>query len=211
MSDLEKHSTALASPLDSQILIVDPFIRHLEQVCAGLAEQTKSKQANIARAADLVLVPRTYAVSEFAPARRLWLSRPCEKRTKRVFQYNRARSIWSNAELLTAINQERRPQLYVCGFWLDDVVAAAAIEAQTFAFDTHIITDLSPICSGARWRPIMDRMMQYGVVPITLHSLLFEWMANTDNGDKRQALEALWERNKQIEHEGASASRTGLS
>ncbi len=211
MSDLEKHSSALASPVDSQILIIDPFLRHLKQISPDLAERTRSKQANIAKAADLVLVPRTYAVSESAPARRLWLSRPCEIRTKRVFQYDRARSIWSNAELLTVINQERRPQLYVCGFWLDDVVAAAAIEAQTFAFDTHIITDLSPIYSCARRQPIMDRMMQYGVVPITLHSLLYEWMANTDDGDKRQAFQVLWEQNKQIEHEGASAPPTGLS
>ena len=37
-------------------------------------------------------------------------------------------------DLLKAVNTGDRPQLYVCGFWLDDVVAAATIEAQTQAF-----------------------------------------------------------------------------
>ena len=90
---------------------------------------------------------------------------------------------------MKAINDGQRPQLYICGFWFDDVVAAAAIEAQTHAFDTHISTDLSPTYSRKRRRSFIDRMMQYGVLPIVLQTLLYEWMANTEDSDKRRILE----------------------
>ena len=54
-------------------------------------------------------------------------------------------------------------------------------------------------------------MMQYGVVPILLHTLLYEWMANTDDSEKRQVLETMWKENKQIELAGTFAPQIGLS
>ena len=74
---------------------------------------------------------------------------------------------------------------------MDDVVAVAAIEAQTQAFDTHLIVDLSLAYSRECWQPCLDRIKQYGVIPVSLNTLLYEWMTNTDSREDRRSLEAL--------------------
>ena len=94
---------------------------------------------------------------------------------------------------------------------MDDIVAAAAIEAQTHAFDTHLIVDLSLAYSKDCWQPCLDRIKKYGVIPVRLSTLLYEWMANTEDYQRRQALGVLWQQNKQVDNQGASASRTRLS
>ena len=203
--------SALAKPTSSQILLIDPLTEFLGRLDGDLASQVRRRFKYLVAASNSVLVPRTHAVSSDVVTAEQWLSDPCEKRTARVFRYERDRSIWSNPHLVEAINKERRPPLYICGFWLDDVVAAAAIEAQAYAFDTHIITDLSFAYSRERWQPFTDRMMQYGVVPILLNTLLYEWMANTDDSEKRQVLETMWKENKQIELAGTFAPQIGLS
>lgn len=203
--------TTLANPETSQLLLINPVTPCLRQLDSALANRIPTQFDCLSLAAKEAIVPTTFAVSsDFAP-RDFWLTKPYEKRTTRVYHYDRDRSIWSNPDLREAINTERRPQLYVCGFWIDDVVTAAAIEAQTYAFDTHIIIDLSPAYSRERWQPFVDRMMQYGVVPILLHTLLYEWMTNADGEGKRQILKALWQQNKKIDQQAVSSSRTGLS
>lgn len=203
--------SVLAIPDTSQVLLVDPVADFLVQLDNAFAELTRKRFECLAKAANEARVPRIHAVSSEVGSDGQWLSKPCEKRTARVFRFERDRSVWSNSELLDAVNTEQRPQLYICGFWLDDVVAAAAIEAQTHAFDTHIVTDLSPAYSRECHRPFIDRMMQYGIVPIVLQTLLYEWMTNTEDSVRRRVLEELWQQNKQAEIRGASASRTGLS
>lgn len=200
--------SALTKPETSQVLLIDPLTGYLEQLEEALATKV-ARRFEYLVAANKVFVPRNHAVSTEVGSADAWLSRPCEKRTSRVFRFDRNRSVWSNGDLASAIKKENRTQLYVCGFWLDDVVAATAIEAQTLAFDTHIITDLSLAYSRERWQPFLDRLMQYGVVPILLHTLLYEWMTNTEDSDKRQALEMLWQKNRRIESKNAFPSPIG--
>jgi nicotinamidase-related amidase len=201
----------LAVPQKSQLLIIDPVSQYLKQLDAEFAKRTSEQFRRLSTAADLALVPRYFAVSAEASGQDTWLSAPCERNKPRVFQFERDRPIWSNKDMLDAMRKEDREQLFVCGFWLDDVVTAAALEAQPLGFNTHVITDLSIAHNQRKRRLSLDRLNQYCIVPIPLQNLLYEWTAKTDDDIRRKELEILWDEQRQFDNQCASASRTGLS
>jgi len=121
--------SVLAVPENSQLLLVNPVPRCLRQLDDDLADQTSEQFHRLSVAADQALVPRYFAISQPEDEREAWLSTPCEKRKARVFRFDRGRPVWSNADMLDAMRKEDREQLFICGFWLDDVVTAAALEA----------------------------------------------------------------------------------
>ncbi len=203
--------SVLAVPENSQLLLVNPVPRCLLQLDRDFAGQISEEFARLSAAANQALVPRYFAMSQPDDEREAWLSTPCEKRKPRVFRFERDRPVWSNEELLVAMQREDREQLFICGFWLDDVVAAAALEAQPLGFNTHVIVDLSLDYNRQRRRASLDRLNQYGIAPISLQNLLYEWMAKTDDDDRRGELETLWQEQKHFDRRDASAARTGLS
>lgn len=202
--------SVLAVPENSQLLLVDPVPQYVDQLGGDLAIQVREQFQRLSQAAEQALVPRYFAVSQASDEREVWLSTPCEKNKLRVFRFGRDRSVWSNSDLLVSMQKEDREQLFICGFWLDDVVTAAALEAQPLGFNTHVIVDLSLACNRDRRQAALDRLNQYRIVPISFQNLVYEWMAKTDDDDRRRELESLWEEQKLFDR-GASASRTGLS
>lgn len=203
--------SVLAVPGHSQLLLVNPVLRCLRQLEDRLARRLPEQFHKLSMAADQALVPLFHAVSELEAEREVWLSRPCEMSKPRVFKFDRDRPVWSNADLLDAMRREGREQLFVCGFWLDDVVTAVALEAQPLGFNTHIIVDLSIAYNRKRRQACFDRLNQYGIAPISLQNLLYEWMAKTEDDDRRHELEVLWQQQKHLGRRSASAARTGLS
>ncbi len=201
----------LAIPENSQLLLVDPVPQYLNQLDRGVAKQVSEQFHSLSEATDQALVPRYFAVSQDTDERDTWLSRPCEQGKARVFRFERDRPVWSNTDMLEAIQKEERELLFICGFWLDDVVAAAALEAQMFGFNTHVIVDLSLAHDYRKRQSSLDRFSQYGIVPIFLQNLLYEWMAKTDDAERRRKLEGLWAQQRFLDRRGASASRIGLS
>jgi hypothetical protein len=103
-----------------------------------------------------------------------------------------------------APHYEDREQHFVCWFWIDDVVAAA-LEAQPFGFNTHVMVDLSLAYNRQRCQSALDRLNQYGVAPITVQNLLYEWMAKTEDERSRKYLETLWQKQRTIDETAASA------
>ena len=197
--------SVLAVPDHSQLLLVNPVPRCSRQLDGRLARRLQAQFHKLSMAADQALVPRYFAESELDNERDAWLSTPCEKSKPRVFKFDHDRPVWSNVDLLDAMRQEDREQLFVCGFWLDDVVTAVALEAQPLGFNTHVIVDLSIAHSRQRRQVCLDRLNQYGIVPITLQNLLYEWMANTENDLRRHELEVLWREHRHLDGRGASA------
>ena len=124
----------LADPGNSLLLLIDPLQPNARQLEPGPAEQLAEQFLRASNAADLALVPRYFAVSRDDCSQETWLSKPCEKNKPRVFGFERDRPVWSNKDLLEAMRKEGRDQLFICGFWLDDVVTAAALEAQPIGF-----------------------------------------------------------------------------
>ncbi len=109
------------------------------------------------------------------------------------------------------MQKEDREQLFICGFWLDDIVTAAALEAPPLGFNTHVIVDLTLAYNQRRRQRCFDRLNQYGIAPISLQNLLYEWMAKTDDDIRRKELELLWQDQKHFDSRGASAARNGLT
>ncbi|MCP4408087.1 MAG: isochorismatase family protein [Gammaproteobacteria bacterium] len=201
----------LAVPEKSQLLFIDPISQNLDKLGTELAKQTSEQFRRLSAAADLALVPRYFAISAATPGQDNWLSTPCEKNKPRVFQFGRDRPVWSNEDMLDAMRKEDREQLFVCGFWLDDVVTAAALEAQPMGFDTHVVTDLSIAHNQQKRHLSLDRLNQYCIVPIPLQNLLYEWTAKTDDDMRRKELRELWHEQRIFDRECASTSQTGLS
>jgi len=196
--------SVLANPNDSQLLLIDPvpecFRRLHGTMQAGLMEQF----GRLSAAADRAQIPRYFAVSGENDERETWLSTPCNRGRQRVFHFDRKRTVWANADLLRSMREEQREQLFICGFWLDDVVTTAALEAPTFGFNTHIVIDLSPACDRRYQRVRLDRLNQYTIAPISLRNLLYEWMAKTEDDAGRGDLEDLWKQQVGFETPGKS-------
>jgi len=197
--------SVLANPLDSQLLLIDPVPDCSKRLNGTTQAKMLEQFGRLSAAADRAKVPRYFAVSGENDERESWLSTPCNRGRRRVFQFDRNRAVWANADLLRSMREEHREQLFICGFWLDDVVTAAALEAPTFGFNTHIVVDLSPACDRRYQRVRLDRLNQYTIAPISLRNLLYEWMAKTDDDDSRGDLEVLWK--QQVESETRHASQ----
>jgi len=92
---------------------------------------------------------------------------------------------------VTAIKSENRERLFVCGFWLDASLGTAALEAFVEGFDVHLLVDLSFSRSEIGRADTIHRLTQYGIVPITISQLIFEWMSWTTNDEAASALKLI--------------------
>ncbi len=203
--------SVLAIPENSQLLLINPSAQCLRQMDRDLAHQIPEQFQRLSASADKALVPRQFAISQDIENRESWLTMPCEKSQTRVFRFNCDRPVWSNLDMLLTMQKEDREQLFICGFWLDDIVTAAALEAPPLGFNTHVIVDLTFAYNRRRRQPCFDRLNQYGIAPISLQNLLYEWMAKTDDDIRRNELELLWREQKHFDRRTASAARTRLS
>ena len=184
--------SVLANPCASQLLLIDPMPECFQRLSEPLQARSKEQFARLSTAADQAKVPRYFAVSGENGKQETWLSTPCSRTRQRVFRFDRKRAVWANEDLLKSMRAEQREQLFICGFWLDDVVSAAALEAPTFGFNTHVVIDLSPVCDHRYHRVRLDRLNQYTIAPVSLRNLLYEWMTKTEDDVNRSDLELLW-------------------
>ena len=197
--------SVLAVPEQSQLLLIDPVPQYIDQLDNDLAHKISKQFQRLSEAAEQALVPRYFAISQDTDDRDTWLSMPCERNKKRVFQFERDRPVWSNTDMVLSMQKEDREQLFICGFWLDDVVMAAALEAQPLGFNTHVIVDLTLSYNVEGRQAALDRLNQYCVAPISFQNLLYEWMAKTEDDDRRGALESLWQDQRLMEQVDTSA------
>ena len=137
---------------------------------------TATKFRHLDAAANLVKVRRWFAVFNQS-VDESWLCEPCSKRRNRVYVCDDAKMPWHNHELVEAIKNEERSRLLICGFWLDAGLAATALEALSDGFDVHVITDLTFSRNPENRRTALRRLEQFGVVPITLAEVIFEFMS----------------------------------
>lgn len=198
--------SVLAVPANSQLLIIDPVPQYIGQPNSNHAMQISRQFKLLSEATEQALVPRYFAISQDTDDRDNWLSMPCERNKTRVFRFERDRPVWSNTDMVLSMQKEDREQLFVCGFWLDDVVTAAALEAQPLGFNTHVIVDLSLSYNVEGRQASLDRLNQYGVAPISFQNLLYEWMAKTEDANRRGKLEKLWLDQRVFDNRGASAN-----
>jgi len=183
---------ATSVPNTSCLLIVEPTVDSLNALPQEIRSNTLARFDALDKAADLAKVPRYFATYEKDKQKRdNWLSRPCENSRQRVFSCLPTQAPWQNDELVTAIKSEKRERLFVCGFWLDASLGTAALEAFVEGFDVHLLVDLSFSRSEIGRADTIHRLTQYGVVPITISQLIFEWMSWTSDGEAATELKSI--------------------
>ncbi len=184
--------TATSVPDTSCLLIVEPTKESLKVLPAPIRLSTIARFKSLDEAADLAKVPRYFATyQENETQQGSWLSRPCENVRKRVFPCMPTQAPWQNDNLVTAIKSEKRERLFVCGFWLDSSLGTAALEAFVEGFDVHLLVDLSFSRSEIGRADTIHRLTQYGIVPITISQLIFEWMSWSSDGATATALKSV--------------------
>jgi len=183
---------ATSVPDTSCLLIVEPTAESLKALPAPIRPNTTARFRSLDEAADMAKVPRYFATyQENETQQDNWLSRPCENSRQRVFPCLPTQAPWQNDELVTAIKSEKRERLFVCGFWLDASLGTAALEAFVEGFDVHLLVDLSFSRSEIGRADTIHRLTQYGIVPITISQLIFEWMSWTSDGEAASALKSI--------------------
>jgi nicotinamidase-related amidase len=195
----------LAVPEQSQLLLIEPIRPYLDKLDDGHSASLQVQFKRLSEAADYAGVPRYFAVSGDQADETNWLSVPCRKSTLKTFSIEKDQSIWTNLELLEAMKKNNRERLFICGFWLDDMVTSAALEALSLGFDAHVIEDLTLASNRSKRNSAWARLNQYTVAPVSLRNLLYEWMIRTDDLQVRDDLKGLWEEQIASENGGASA------
>ncbi|MCP4079876.1 MAG: isochorismatase family protein [Planctomycetaceae bacterium] len=170
------------------MLIVDPLKARCNLLDAVHSAMVRKQFAMLDDASNIVGVPRFFAVSEAKDIRSDWLSRPCEKSRKRIYDFSADCAPWSNTNLVEAIKTEKRERLFICGFWLDSTVSATALDAYVDGFDVHLVSDVAPARNAIQGKSALERLLQIGVVPISTQQLLYEWMTKTPDITERENL-----------------------
>jgi len=183
---------ATSVPDTSCLLVVEPTMDSLKALPSAIQSNTAAKFKSLDEAADLTKVPRYFATYEKGKKQQdKWLSSPCENTQQRVYPCLPTQAPWQNDDLVTAIKSENRERLFVCGFWLDASLGTAALEAFVEGFDVHLLVDLSFSRSEIGRADTIHRLTQYGIVPITISQLIFEWMSWTTNDEAASALKLI--------------------
>jgi len=183
---------ATSVPDTSCLLIVEPTVESLKALPSAIQSSTAARFKSLDKAADKAKVPRYFTTYEKSQTQQeKWLSRPCEKSHQRVFPCLPTQAPWQNDALVTAIKSEKRERLFVCGFWLDASLGTAALEAFVEGFDVHLLVDLSFSRSEIGRADTIHRLTQYGIVPITISQLIFEWMSWTTDREAASALKLI--------------------
>ena len=180
-----------AVPDQSCFLIIDPSENNLKTLPANLREKTRIRFANLDDAADLARIPRYFSTCDPTIDPSSWMSRPCEKTRKRIFDSPITESVWRNSDLAAAIKSEQRDRLIVCGFWLDVDLASVAMDAYVDGFDVHVLTDLVFSRHMEDHDDALSRLTQMGIVPITTCQLLHEWISWTSDVERSNRLQAV--------------------
>lgn len=180
-----------AVPDQSCFLIIDPSEKNLKTLPANLREKTRLRFTNLDDAADLAKTPRYFGTNNPLIDPSLWMSRPCEKNRKRIFDSPKTVSIWRNSDLSIAIKSEQRNRLIIGGFWLDVDLAAVAMDAYVDGFDVHVLTDLVFSWHTEDHDDALSRLTLMGIVPITTCQLVHEWISWTSDVERSNQLQAV--------------------
>lgn len=181
---------SLSTPQKSCILLVDPATQHASRVPTDLREGLKRGFSLLEEAAQILQIPRYFA-RPVSRSKADWFQTPCEDNRKCVYVWPDGGTPWSSGDLITSIHGENRPNLYIGGFWLDDAVTFAALNALADGYDTYLMLDISAARFPETREPSVERLIQAGVVPTTTVQVASEWMAEANDTGMRALLSQL--------------------
>ncbi len=136
----------LLRPDDCCMLLIDPVERNVSS--AGIDDDERqalmSRHALIEKAAQTLHVPKVFAIYGEAEDRRDWIAQPCEPAHPRIFTIGSSGSLWADSGIAVALAKIGRACLVLCGFWLEESVTFAALNALADGFDVYALLDACP-------------------------------------------------------------------
>ena len=114
-----------------------------------------------------------------------------------------------DTKLLPHSGDAGRPRLLLAGNFLEEQITIGALHALYLGFEVFLLKDFAVPKNIDHMQVYDMRLIQAGVVPSTLHQLLYEWISGEAIAERRNKLiELLAQLTNRF---GASATRTGLS
>lgn len=183
--------TFLSAPEKSCILLMDPARRYASRIPLDSHETLERGFAILEKSAQILQIPRYFARPDGHPRSDEWFQTPCERNGKRVYDWPDGGTPWSNGDMVASIHRENRSNLYIGGFWLDDAVTFAGLNALAEGYNTYLLYDVSAARFPETRGPAVDRLIQAGVVPTTTFQIASEWMAKARDSEIRAQLSEL--------------------
>ncbi len=167
----------LLKPDDCCILLIDPQQRNVSSANIDDNERQAlmSRHALVEKAAQALRVPKVFAIYGEAEDRRKWIAQPCEPAHPRIYAIGGSGSLWASSGISVALAQIGRACLVLCGFWLEESVTFAALNALADGFDVFALLDACPSRERNAQNHAINRLLQAGVVPLTTAQMVREW------------------------------------
>jgi Isochorismatase family len=129
-------------------------------------------RSRILQAATLCNIPALFAVRDHEPAAHNLQSRPNQQP---LYAPPMPGNPWAETPLGLALARVSRMSLLICGYWLDDCITFAALNALGEGYDIYLVTDASPSLEVGERQMAMMRLVQAGIVPTTTRQAIREW------------------------------------
>jgi len=162
----------------------------------GYFDQEKQKALTrtfdlVEQAGRAVAIPSHLAFVGYAADAQRWPAGLGGTPQPRIHVLGNTGSSWSNSGLAAALADDHRASLILCGFWLETTVTFVALPALASGFDVFVLTDLTPARVDEARESATHRLVQAGIVPITSHQLVAEWIEVSTDPDRRAVLSRL--------------------
>jgi Isochorismatase family len=167
----------LLRPEDCCILLIDPLQRNVSSANIDDNEQQAliSRHGLVERAAHALHVPKFFAIYGQADDRSEWIAQPCVAADPRIYSISSSGSLWIGSGIGVALSEMGRACLVLCGFWLEESVTFAALNALADGFDVFVLLDACPSRERDAQNHATNRLLQAGVVPLTTTQMVREW------------------------------------
>jgi nicotinamidase-related amidase len=179
----------LLSALESCLLVVDPRSQHLDPLSTASQARLRMHFQLLGNGASAATVPRHYVLEghDIDPQRLLLTLDPSDG----VHTMRSEGPMWSSSGLALALAASNRPNLIICGFWLETRVSFLALCALSAGFDVYLVADAAPSRVERTRDSSITRLVQAGVIPTSSHQLLAEWGEQSPDPVLRAALVGL--------------------
>jgi len=182
MADLKKGRLELLAAKNSFLILVDYQASMFKGIASGDKSVIKQAAVGAAKAASILRIPVVLSAihpksnGEFIPEiASLFPGRKVFSRRILSFDAFEDEATWK------AVKKIGRRKMVVSGLWTSMCFAYTALHGLKKGFDVYGLMDAAGDSTPDAHKYGIERMLQAGVIPITLESLVSEWMHDWDN------------------------------
>lgn len=184
----------LLHPSHSCVLFVDARKQHLVRLDLAIQQHLAESFTLLGNAATAATVPCHFLVEADNPDLGEWFATDHDIDQRRVHTFGSAGPAWCNSGVATALAAQNRPNLIICGFWLETRVSFLALCALAAGFEVIAVMDAIGSYAQRCYEPSSARLLQAGVVPTTTRQLVAEWAEQTSDLTLRTKLSSFLQR-----------------